>query len=165
MTINREISHAVPADAIVTAEPIVAQPIGMMQRHIALDSTATYQWLGRAVRIDTNSPAILRAANEWGFSADRNAVSGFDLHLEFVVEDMLDRAHDASPSHVLRDERTVFIETGQLGWFAFDFETGDGAGFFAATESEDTVKAYFGAVAAALEPLLRHPSKGTGQND
>ena len=47
---------------------MLQQHTDMMSRRSALDLNATCQWLGIAVRIDTNSPAILRSAKEWGFS-------------------------------------------------------------------------------------------------
>ena len=165
ITMSVQEEHVVPSLATATVPPDVTQPTDMMCRRTALDLNATCQWLGKVVRIDTNSSAVLRAAEEWGFSPDYSAGSGIDLHLEFVVEDIHDRTNRASPLHVLRDERTVFIETGRQGWFAFDCETGEGAGFFVATESEEAVEAHFSAVAAALEPLLQPPIKGTNQDD
>lgn len=158
-------AHAAPSDATAAARPDVKQHTDMMSRRSALDLNATCQWLGIAVRIDTNSPAILRAAKEWGFRPASCAGSGIDLHMEFVIEDIDDRAKGVFPLRVLRDKQTVFIETGEQGWFAFDTETGNGAGFLAAAESEEAVDAYFRAVAAVIEPLLRRPIDAEDRDD
>ena len=85
--------------------------------------------------------------------------------MEFVIEDIDDRAKGVFPLRVLRDKQTVFIETGEQGWFAFDTETGNGAGFLAAAESEEAVDAYFRAVAAVIEPLLRRPIDAEDRDD
>lgn len=165
MTELTQDAHAAPSDAIAAARPDIAQHTDMMCRRIALDLEAHCEWRGMAVRIDTNSPAILRAAHEWGFRPASCAGSGIDLHMEFVIDDIDDRAKGVSSLRVLRDEQTVFIETGEQAWFAFDTETGSGAGFLAAAESEEAVEAYFRAVAAVIEPLLRRPIEAEDRDD
>jgi len=165
MTMRKGNSHAGSSDAIAVAEPNLAQQAGLMHRSIALDLNVTCQWHGIAVRIDTNSPAILRAAQDRGFNPAPHVKPGIDIHWEFVVENGHGDANGPFPLRVLRDGDTVFVETGQQGWFAFDPETGDGAGFLAAADSEEAVEAYFRAVTNVIESVVRDSIKAAAHHD
>jgi len=165
MTMHNGNSYAAPANAMSAAEPNVAQQAGLMHRGIALDLNATCRWLGMAVRIDTNSSVILRAALDLGFKPAPHVEPGIDLHWEFVIESALGGSNGSSSLRVLRDGQTVFIEMGQQGWFAFDPETGAGAGFLVAAESGEAVEAYFKAVTDVIEPVARRSIKAAAHRD
>lgn len=115
--------------------------------------------------IQTNSAAILRAVTDVGLVSIRHAKQQVDLHWELVVEEESGVSTGVAALLVLRDEQTIMIETGQRDWFAFDFATGEGAGFVETGKSEESVQTYLRAVVEVIGPELRKLRKETADDE
>lgn len=155
--LGKEAPTAARDEEMVTQRNL-AQPTDMMHRRTSLNLTAQFEWFEMSVCIDTNSPEILRAVQEAGFRRAHEKTPGIDLHLELVLEEAQARSKDAPPLHVVRDGETTFIEVGKQSWFAFDSEAGNGTGSLAAADRRE-IAAYFRAVVAVVEPLVRRSMK------
>lgn len=143
-----------PAHGHKASEREFPAPTDMMQRRTPLTLEAKYDWSEALVWIETNSPSIMRAVTDSGFTRDLNSNSECDLHLQLVVEEGAAELNDARADHVVQDGQTTFAEFGRRGWFAFDAETGNGTGFLTSTEHQ-TVSAYFRLVTSLVQPVVQ----------
>jgi len=150
----RENSHHEPSDVAVAHETDAAPHKGMMNRHTVLDLKAIFEWLGMAVSIDTNCSAILRAAEKAGFIPMRDAKAKIDFCWEFVIEAGNSFLQKPPSIRVFCDEQTIIITTERAGWFTFDFESGEGAGFLGGGESAEAVHAYFRSITEVIKNRL-----------
>jgi|SRR5579862_8672416 len=109
-------------------------PTDMMHRRTPLPFCGRFLWLGASVTIHTDSPAILRAAEETGFLPQIDAERQPDMRWEIASERTSAAPAYEGASKVTIDNHSLFLSMGREQWFAFDFESGDGAGFVAVTD-------------------------------
>ena len=109
---------------------IFASPTDMLHRRTPLLPYQRFRWLGSAVMIGTNSPALLSAVNAAGFRPDGEAEQGTSMQWEIVSEEAGLVSTGLWTCKVTVTNHSLFLSMGPGQWFAFDFQTGDGAGFF-----------------------------------
>lgn len=100
----------------------------MMRRRTPLSLWGRFLCSGKFVTIHADSEAILWAAEEAGLIRQKGLESKTDMRWEIVSE----QAGGAGLEHeckVTLDQHSLYLNIGPEQWFAFDLETGDGAGF------------------------------------
>jgi hypothetical protein len=135
-----------------------------MHRREQLDYFAKYLWHGVALRIATNSRTFLQAVTDAGLIATQNSHGLSELCWEFTVEDNAAAHGPACPLHLWRNGHSVYIEFAHNQWFAFDADSGDGAGFLATPVPDLAARAYLEAILRILELELHNISCVAGCN-
>lgn len=111
-------------------QEVLDQPADLMRRRIPLLFHGHFLWLGAAVDIYTDSPTVLSAAEEAGFLPRQEEVQDEpEMRWQIVSELPGLVLSDGWTCKVTVDNNSLFLSMGAGQWFAFDFETGDGAGF------------------------------------
>lgn len=135
-----------------------------MRRRVPLDLSATYLWRGVQLRIDTNSPTILQAGAEAGLTAVEDPQAQSHWYWELAIEEDAAAPGPACAPRVWRNHQSVFIEIAQRQWFAFDAESGDGAGFLADPAPSLAVHAYLETILRVLGSERQRRSVAAGCN-
>jgi hypothetical protein len=112
-----------------THRQIDHQPTDMMHRRTFLPFHGHFLWFGTPVTIRTDSQAILSAAEEAGLVVQKGLEQEPSLRWEIVVEKHGEATAGPWECEVTRDSNSLYLSMGFQQWFAFDLETGDGAGF------------------------------------
>jgi hypothetical protein len=109
---------------------MIEQTPDLMRRRVPLLFHGHFLWLGAALEIYTDSPAVLSAAEEAGF-LPRQEEGQYrpELRWQIVSEQPCLVPVSGWTSKVTVDNNSLFLSMGVGQWFAFDFETGEGAGF------------------------------------
>ena len=110
-------------------QEILDQPADLMRRRTSLLFSRRFMWLGSSVEMHTDSPAIFDAAENAGFLPECDVERRPEMRWEIVSEPPVVAAADDWAGKVTVDNNSLFLSMGIGQWFAFDFETGDGAGF------------------------------------
>ena len=110
-------------------------PTDMMHRRTPLTFRGRFLWLGTSLTIQTDSQAILRAAEAAGLLPQDDCERESQMRWEIATE-----PHGEAPTNdwackVTVDNHSLFLSMGTRQWFAFDFESGDGAGFVATCDA------------------------------
>lgn len=150
--------------AMNTVSRTSCQPTDLMRRRIPLDLSATYLWRGIQVSINTNSHALLQAASEAGLVPANDKHARSRLSWELVIEEDSAAPRPARAARVWRNYQSIFIEITQRQWFAYDAESGDGAGVLAAQVPEQAGRAFLETILGILGPDLHRRSDGAGCN-
>lgn len=112
---------------------ISAAPTDMMQRRTPLRLPRRFLWLGTSLTIQTDSQEILRAAESVGLLLRQDDCEReSQMRWEIATEPSCVAATNDWPCKVTVDNHSLFLDMGARQWFAFDFESGEGAGFVAA---------------------------------
>jgi hypothetical protein len=114
---------------------ICSAPTDMMHRRTPLPFRGRFLGLGTSVTIQTDSPTILRAAEAVGFLLQDDVEQESQLRWEIVSESPGTTPAKDWEGKVTVDNHSLFLSMGAEQWFAFDFESGEGAGFVAACDS------------------------------
>jgi len=101
----------------------------MMHRRTPLPFCGRFLWLGSSVTIQTDSQAVLRAAEGMGFLPHGDLEQESQIRWEIVTEPTSTPQASDCKCKVTIDNHSLFLSMGAGQWFAFDFESGDGAGF------------------------------------
>jgi hypothetical protein len=117
------------------ADKIADQCTDMMSRRTPLPFCEQFLWLGTSVSIRTDSLAVLRAAEELGFLPQASSEERSEMRWEIARERSVVASEDWE-CRVTIDQRSLYLSMGQGQWFAFDPETGDGAGFVIVSGTE-----------------------------
>uniref|UniRef100_A0A372ILF3 Uncharacterized protein n=2 Tax=Paracidobacterium acidisoli TaxID=2303751 RepID=A0A372ILF3_9BACT len=139
----------------------------MMHRRKVLALNACFLWEGRRIAIRTNSVAVLRAAASADSDMRIAPSDRVDMQWEIVAEipDIVPRSR--LNCRVVRDRGTVYLDMGPSQWFAFDSETGNGAGFVYGAESDEETAEnavqYLSLILNHLKPILLEEEQGTWQ--
>jgi len=140
-------------------------PTDMMCRRIPLPLCGHFVLHGTTVTIATNSEPILRAAEAAGFAilSDTDKFPG--VKCEIVGTRGMSFVEDWE-SNVMLGNDSLYLSMGPEQWFAFDFETGEGAGFFAqsdsVTDTETNAELYLLTVACNVGAALRRNVEAGG---
>jgi hypothetical protein len=141
---------------IANTEAVRRSPNGahtdMMHRRTLLNVKLTGEWLGRTVRIETNSSHLMRAAAKIGITPVTYSGQQIDHHWEIVVEQGGSASSDEPSTQAFRAGSLLMVEIGHRGWFAVDLETGDGAGFLEIYDSKVTLHNFL----RSLTDTVRH---------
>jgi hypothetical protein len=129
-----------------------------------------FLWLGKQIAIRTDSPEILRAAQSAGLRKAHHDGRGCDLRWDVVAEPQAGEVFESWQCETIQDGKSLHLNMGSHQWFAFDMETGSGAGFVIVAGSDRSsglnVETYFQAilknVVSALFPPLRRESNAYG---
>jgi hypothetical protein len=117
---------------------ISTAPTDMMHRRIPLPFRGRFLWLGTSLTIKTDSQAILRAAEGVGFLQQDNFERELQMQWEIATEPSCEAATNDWACKVTVDNHSLFLSMGVGQWFAFDFESGEGAGFVTACDASAT---------------------------
>jgi hypothetical protein len=123
-----------------------------------------YFLLGDAiVVISCNDAIVLNCAADAGLIPQAEADQKADLQWEIVLEEDGDNGPDEHSCNVVRMSRSVYISLGANRWFAFDEESGEGAGFVTVHEFDKQdgadITQYLCAVSDTLREGFRHEAK------
>ena len=136
----------------------------MMHRRTPLLFCEQFLWLGISVTIQTDSREILRAAESRGFLPQNDRARKSQMYWEIATEPHGTAHADSWASKVVVDNHSLFLSMGDKQWFAFDFESGDGAGFFVSSdpgESDDpNATKYLSEIACHVGNCLRAGRNG-----
>ena len=113
-------------------------PTDMMHRRTPLPFCKRFLWLGVSVTIQTDSTAILRAAESVEFLPQSDLAKESQMYWEIATEPHGTVHVDAWVSKVTVDNHSLFLNMGDKQWFVFDFESGEGAGFFTNSDLRDS---------------------------
>ena len=141
------------------------QPTDMMRRRASLPLRERFFWSRTPITICTNSNAVLNAAEQAGLIAHHGLEREHGLRWEIVVE----REHIAADENweckATLDAHSIYLTVGSYQWFAFDLETGEGAGFAVIPDLEQeesfSIDLYLQAIIDNIAAILRD---GTGEN-
>jgi hypothetical protein len=92
-------------------------------------------WLGTSLTIQTDSQTILRAAETAGLLPQDDCERESQLLWEIATEPSGEAPTNDWACKVTVDNHSLFLSMGTRQWFAFDFESGEGAGFVAAWDA------------------------------
>lgn len=109
-------------------------PTDMMHRRTLLPFCGRFLWLGVSVAIQTDSQTVLRAAEKTGFLPQDSCERESQLRWEIVSELPNAAQPDNWACKVTVDNHSLFLSMGAAQWFAFDFQSGEGAGFVSACD-------------------------------
>ena len=104
----------------------------MMHRRTPLTFRGRFLWLGTSLTIQTDSQAILRAAETAGLLPQDDCERESQMRWEIATEPPGEAPANDWACKVTVDNHSLFLSMGSRQWFAFDFESGDGAGFVTA---------------------------------
>jgi hypothetical protein len=155
--------------AMETSNEMQHSAKGLMYRSTALPLQECFIWCGVHVTIHTDSPLILSAVEAVGFtvqkSLDRRQSRTQPPAVSWEIAAERNGANKAErwECEVTRNGRSLYLSMGSLQWFAFDMETGDGAGFVIPGDIDEgldnNVESYIRAIAdnvgASLQSGLR----------
>lgn len=110
-------------------------PTDMMHRRTPLTLCGRFLWRGTLLTIRTDSQAILRAAEVAGLQPQDDYGQELQMRWEIATEPSGDAPTNDWACKVTVDNHSLFLSMGAEQWFAFDFESGDGAGFVAAWDA------------------------------
>jgi hypothetical protein len=105
------------------------QPTDMMHRRSQLPYRCCFFWLGTNVTICTDAPAILRAVEKLELRPQGDSEQVKAMRWEIVGELQPAELAEDWECEVKVDEHSFYLSMGPRQWFAFDRDTGDGAGF------------------------------------
>src|SRR5271154_5340423 len=103
-------------------------PTDMMRRRTPLPLSGCFLWREKTVTIYADSAAILWAAEEAGLIRQKGLERKTDMRWE-IVSEQAGAANGGRECNVSIDHHSLYLNMGSEQWFAFDLETGDGAGF------------------------------------
>lgn len=107
----------------------------LMRRRTPLLFSKRFVWRSISVEICTDSTAILSAAEGAGFLPECCVERPPEMRWEIVSEMRVSLSSNWS-CRVTVDNHSFFLSMGTGQWFAFDFGTGDGAGFVVVSDQE-----------------------------
>jgi hypothetical protein len=137
------------------------QATDIMHRRTALPMTGCFHRLDSTVTIRTNASIVLQAAVEAGLTEQAEQTEQTEqtetaLLWEIVAEAWDKHANEPFAYRAIESAGTVYLDMGPRQWFAFDTETGCGAGFVVLFESaEETARN----VAACLRAIAAHANR------
>jgi hypothetical protein len=105
------------------------RPTDMMRRRTPLALRGRFHWFGTTVTIRTDSPAVLNAAEEAGLELPGNSEEEPGMRWEIASVQPGATAAENWECKATLDAHSLYLSMGPEQWFAFDLETGDGAGF------------------------------------
>ena len=114
---------------------ISTAPTDMMHRRTRLPFRGRFLWMGASLAIQTDSQAILRAAEDVGFLRQDNCERESQMQWEIATEPPCEAEANDWTGKVTVDNHSLFLSMGTRQWFAFDLESGEGAGFVAASDT------------------------------
>ncbi len=142
------------------------QSTDMMHRRAPLSLRERFFWLRTPITICTNSNTVLNAVKQAGLTAHHGPEGEHGLRWEIVVE----RDHIAADEHwqcmATLDTHSVYLTVGSYQWFAFDLETGEGAGFAVIPDLEQegslSIDLYLQAIIDNIAAMLRDKTGESG---
>jgi hypothetical protein len=136
----------------------------LLRRFTSTPLTADLCVLGRAVRLETNSGAILEQARR-AFATHSQPLAGGADFLWRLVEESSDQSRPALPATVIADDGLFFINLDRHGFIAVDTEAREAVGFLPGSAEETLLRALLSAVTATALGLgivsASHLSLGT----
>lgn len=112
-------------------------PTDMMRRRTLLPFWGRFAWSDNVVGIRTDSPAILWAAEEIGLRLQEGPERKPAMQWEIVSEQIGELTGKDLKCDVTIDHHAVYLDMGPGEWFAFDLETGEGAGFIVLSNPDE----------------------------
>jgi hypothetical protein len=138
------------------------QPTDMMHRRSQLLFRGCFFWLGTNVTICTDLPDVLDAAEKAGLRLRRDSEQVKAMRWEIVGELQATEPAQDWECEVTLDDHSLYLSMGPRQWFAFDRDTGDGAGFAAIANpdrpSEPNAERYLRAVLETVGTCLQSTS-------
>lgn len=132
-----------------------------MHRRTDLPFSGRFSLRGHDIDLRTNSPVVLSSAVAAGLTASSRAESPSGLQWEIVAELPGDNACTLQTREVVRHARSIYLGMGPYQWFAFDRDSGVGAGFVTADETDSqSISLYLRAVIETISGSLRHLPEG-----
>ncbi|HZD47723.1 MAG TPA: hypothetical protein VE178_03155 [Silvibacterium sp.] len=134
------------------------EPTDMMCRRIPLPLCGRFLLFGTTVAITTNYEPIMRATNAAGLVrlTDKDELPGMKWEIVAIPGASLSEDWDCN---VTVGNHSLYLSMGREQWFAFDLETGNGAGFVVASDSgtltDTNAELYLLAVACNVGAGLR----------
>jgi hypothetical protein len=113
---------------------VAFQPTDTMHRRTPLSFSGKFLWLEETVTICTDSPVILRAAEEIGLVPLKEPDQQSAMRWDLVSEPTGAAGIEDWDCKVTVDQHSLYLTMGPRQWFAFDLETGEGAGFVVITD-------------------------------
>ena len=141
------------------------QPTDLMHRRVSLRMSGEFLCHGVAMRIQTNSHAILRAAAASELTPIEGTLARSCFCWKLTVEDDPDAFGPKNAAQVWCIDRSVFIEIAERQWFALDAETGDGVGFLATHAPELAANEYLETVLKYVLPRLEKRTRPVNCHD
>jgi hypothetical protein len=132
------------------------EPTDMMCRRTPLLLRERFLWFDTTMMICTDSAAILHAAEKVGFVRWRGPEE--EPSMRWEIASVHPRAATVKDweCKVTLDAHSLYLSMGLEQWFAFDLETGDGAGFVISDSNRPlNVELYLRAVAYNVGACLR----------